>query len=167
MWYGNYSYLLFPMLPNDTLLDLLMRAKYNKGHKPRRKLSITLQKYLCRQILGALIYLHQIDIIIYGDVKPDNTMITHDYRLVLIDFGYSENVKKLIKHIIGTPAYRGPEVPDTIYDENEYYSIERAKLYALSCTFFTIMFQIPMFKDQDSSDDKDKRFTAKAFHDAY
>ena len=91
-------------------------------------------------------------------------MITHDYRLVLIDFGHSEKVKKLIKHRIGTPAYRGPEVPDETCDENEYYAVERAELYALGCTLFTIMFQNIPFKNEG---EKDKRFTSQAFHDAY
>ena len=164
MWFGNYSYLMFPMLPNDTLLALLMRANHNNGFRPRRKLSITLQKYLCRQLVEALIYLHQVDKMAHGDVKPDNTMITHDYRLVLIDFGHSEKVKKLIKHRIGTPAYRGPEVPDATCDESEYYAVERAELYALGCTLFTIMFQNIPFKNVG---EEDKRFTAQAFHDAY
>ena len=164
MWSGNYSYLMFPMLPNDTLLALLMRANHNNGFRPRRKLSITLQKYLCRQLVEALIYLHQVDKMAHGDVKPDNTMITHDYRLVLIDFGHSEKVKKLIKHRIGTPAYRGPEVPDETCDENEYYAVERAELYALGCTLFTIMFQNIPFKNEG---EKDKRFTAQAFQDTF
>jgi serine/threonine protein kinase len=141
MWSGNYSYLMFPMLPNDTLLALLMRANHNKGFRCRPKLNITLQKYLRRQLVEALIYLHQVDKIAHGNIKPDNTMITHDYRLVLIDFGHPEKVNQLIKHRIGTPAYRGPEVPGATCDESDYYAVERAKLYALGCTLFPIMFQ--------------------------
>lgn len=93
-------------------------------------------------------------------------MITHDYRLVLIDFGHSEKVKKLIKHTVGTPAYRAPEVPDATCDDNKFYAVERAELYALGCTLFTIMFQNSPFKNH-GDDKKDKRFTAKAFHDAF
>ena len=45
-------------------------------------------------------------------------------------------MKKLIKHKVGTDIYRGPEVTDI-----EFYSIERADLFALGCTLFTILFQ--------------------------
>ena len=58
----------------------------------------------------ALKYLHLADERAHGDVKPDNSMITEDFRVILIDLGHSEPIKKLIKHTIGTPAYRGPEV---------------------------------------------------------
>ena len=45
-------------------------------------------------------------------------------------------MNKLIKHRVGTEIYRGPEVSD-----REFYSIERADLFALGCTLFTILFQ--------------------------
>jgi len=147
------------MLPNDTLIELLMRANHDK-----RRLSIMLQRYLCRQLVEALIYLHQSDKIVHCDFKPDNIMTTHDYRLVLIDFGHSEKVKMLIKHTIGTSGYRAPEVPVKPCGKKEYYAVERAELYALGCTLFTIMFLITPFKNED---EEDNRFTAKAFHEAY
>jgi len=34
----------------------------------------------------------------HGDVKPDNSMITDDFRVVLIDFGHAKKVNELIKH---------------------------------------------------------------------
>ena len=79
----------------------------------------------------------------HGDVKPDNSMITDDFRVVLIDFGHAKKVNELIKHQVGTDAYRGPEVK-----AEEYFSIERADLYALGCTFFTIMFQDIPFNEK-------------------
>lgn len=136
MLYGNLSYIAFPLLAKGTLLDLLMRANYNNGCKPRRKLSLKLQKYLCRQVCKALVYLHRADETAHGDVKPDNSMITDDFRVILIDLGHAQPVKRLIKHQVGTPAYRGPEVVDGVF-----FSVERADVYALACTFCTIFFQ--------------------------
>ena len=137
MWSGDFSYILFPMLGNGTLLDLLMKANVQSEYVPRRKLSLRLQRYLCRQVVGALIYLHIADGIAHGDLKADNIMITDDFRLALIDFGHSDKLKVIHKACIGTPAYRPLEIKE---DESEFYSIERADLYTLGCTLFTIMF---------------------------
>ena len=79
----------------------------------------------------------------HGDVKPDNSMITDDFRVVLIDFGHSRKVNELIKHEVGTDVYRGPEVSD-----KDLYSIARADYFALGCTFFTIMFQDIPFNEK-------------------
>ena len=86
---GLYSYILMPKLSNDTLLSFLMRASHNNGSKPWRKLSIRLQQYLCRQACRAVQYLHTVDHIAHGDLKPDNIMFGEDFSLQLIDLGHA------------------------------------------------------------------------------
>lgn len=130
MWHGKYSYIMYPLLSNGSLLDFLLKAV-----KLRRRLSLDLQQYICKQICEALKYMHQVDLMAHGDIKGDNIMITDDYRMILIDLGMSEPVDKTLTDTTGTSSYNGPEING--YTE---YSIARSDLHALGVTFFTVMF---------------------------
>ncbi len=121
---------MYPLLKNGSLIDFLIKAI-----KLGRKLSLDLQRYICKQICVALLYMNQVDEMAHGDVKGDNVMITDDYRMILIDFGFSEPIEKRVKHFTGTPSYNGPEI-----DEINEYSVARADLHALGVTLFTVMF---------------------------
>ena len=77
-----------------------------------------------------------VDQMAHGDVKGDNIMITDDFRMILIDFGFSAPISKKVKDFTGTPSYNGPEIDEI----NEYY-IARSDLHALGVTLFTVMFQ--------------------------
>jgi serine/threonine protein kinase len=138
MWLGKYSYIMFPLLTNGSLVDFLI-----KGSNLGRMLSLDLQRYICKQICMALLYMSKVDLMAHGDIKGDNIMITDDYRMILIDLGFSEKKDKIIRHYTGTPVYNGPEI-----DEVNEYSIAKSDLHALGVTLFTIMFQdIPFGKD--------------------
>ena len=130
MWHGEYSYIMYPLLSNGSVLDFLIKAV-----KLGRRLSLDLQQYICKQICEALKYMHQVDLMAHGDIKGDNVMITDDYRMILIDFGFSEPVEETVQHFTGTPSYNGPEI-----NEINEYSIARSDLHALGVTLFTVMF---------------------------
>lgn len=63
-----------------------------------------------KQITLALLHMHHVDEMAHGDIKGDNIMFTDDFHLVLIDFGFSEQVTTVLKTFTGTPAYNGPEI---------------------------------------------------------
>lgn len=81
-------------------------------------------------------------------MKPDNLVLSDDYKLVAIDFGHTEKVSAKIAHTVGTRGYKGPEVVPY-----RPFSIERSDIYALSVTLFTIMFQDTPFTYDISPDD--------------
>lgn len=78
-------------------------------------------KFITRQILSALSYLHERKIM-HRDIKPENIMFTNDDDLVLKvgDFGLCEfsQKKAFLLSKCGTPGYLAPEVMiEEKYDE--------------------------------------------------
>ena len=62
------------------------------------------------QMAQLLNYLHNLTPpIIHCDIKPANIMVTHDNRLVLVDFGISKRQSQVLESSYLTPAYAAPE----------------------------------------------------------
>lgn len=71
-------------------------------------------KYLFKQLIDALIYLHSNDII-HCDVKPTNILVTADYQVKLIDLGMcydlsTQSSEGLTKNHFGTFLFNAPEL---------------------------------------------------------
>jgi len=111
-----------------------MRSNHNNGNGLCLKLSNNLQRYLSRQACNAIFILHTRDGLAHGDIKPDNIVVTDDYKLALIDLGYSENYLALVKGKTGTEDYRPKEV-----EANLPYRLAHADIYSLAVTLLVIM----------------------------
>jgi serine/threonine protein kinase len=99
----EYNYLLTTRHSKGSLLALLMRSNHNNGNGSWYKLSIKLQRYLARQVCSAIFYLHTQDQLAHGDIKPDNIVMTKDYKLALIDLGHTERHHASVQKWTGTP----------------------------------------------------------------
>ena len=63
------------------------------------------------QLAQILYYLHSLDTpIFHCDIKPSNIMVTHDNRLVLVDFGIAQRGGTADKASYATVAYAAPEL---------------------------------------------------------
>ncbi len=86
-----------------------------------------------KQIFDAVKYLHS-NRVIHRDIKPQNIIITRQFKAVLVDFGISKIIGSSNKthsaaHGIGSPGYAPPEQYSGGTDE-------RADVYALGATLY-------------------------------
>lgn len=95
-------YIIMELCSDGTFSSLLvkpLREKYTK--------------YYFNQILNALVALRTMNII-HRDIKPDNILITDDYKKIkLCDFGFSQiinNYREIDDVICGSPIYMIPKI---------------------------------------------------------
>ena len=73
-----------------------------------------LGKYLIKQVVKNLEFLHGHNGLAHLDLKPDNIIIKDDFTTALIDFGHSESVNQLMNNgNVGTLTYLPPEILNT------------------------------------------------------
>lgn len=79
--------------------------------RKRRRLKEDLAKYFFKQIIEALHYIHQKNIV-HRDIKLDNILLDHEGNVKICDFGVSKLVRpgELMTEQCGTPAYIAPEI---------------------------------------------------------
>ena len=79
--------------------------------KKRSKLTETIAKFIFKQIILALQYIHNHNIV-HRDIKLDNILIDLDNNIKICDFGVSKKIKKddVMVEQCGTPAYIAPEI---------------------------------------------------------
>eukprot|EP00118_Oscarella_pearsei_P028549 m.2447 g.2447 ORF g.2447 m.2447 type:complete len:889 (+) comp8663_c0_seq1:136-2802(+) len=83
-------------------------------NSPKGRLSERVTKYLIAQILSALRYLHNKNIV-HCDLKPENVLLANEEEMPLVkicDFGFSRIIHdhSFRNSVVGTPAYLAPEV---------------------------------------------------------
>lgn len=79
--------------------------------RKRTKLSEKIAKFIFKQIIEALNYIHSKGFI-HRDIKLDNILIDLNNKIKICDFGVSKQIKKgeIIYDQCGTPAYIAPEI---------------------------------------------------------
>jgi MAP/microtubule affinity-regulating kinase len=79
--------------------------------KKRSKLSEPMAKFIFKQIIEALDYIHSKGIV-HRDIKLDNILIDLQNNIKICDFGVSRQIKKgdVMHDQCGTPAYIAPEI---------------------------------------------------------
>jgi len=79
--------------------------------KKRSKLTEPISKFIFKQIIEALSYIHSKGIV-HRDIKLDNILIDLQNNIKICDFGVSRQIKKgdVMHDQCGTPAYIAPEI---------------------------------------------------------
>jgi eukaryotic-like serine/threonine-protein kinase len=133
---ADYYYFTMEFVDGRTVEDLIREA-------PRRQMEIGRAVDICIQVLRAINYYKDFDIV-HRDIKPSNVMITRGGLMKLGDFGFVKS--KLDKElgyegmVLGTPDYIAPEQAMG-KDDVDY----RADIYSLGATLYHMLTGRPMF----------------------
>ncbi|KAJ5176749.1 uncharacterized protein N7482_002626 [Penicillium canariense] len=131
--------------------DLFSFLRYKGG-----QLEDTTAAMIIRQILLALEYLHDRDIV-HRDVKPDNVLMTSleiGGRVVLTDFGCARLVNQSVQRmtsVVGTLEYCAPELHPT--NKNGY--TKAVDMWSLGCVTAVLLIGNTPFDDPCRSTSKD------------
>ena len=136
-------YLVSELIVGDTLDDMLFGDE-------RESLSRLTKLDISKKVSQSVAYLHcQRPVIIHRDIKPDNIMVSNDFRVVkLCDMGLSK--LKTMNTIMttlaggsaqpGTPAYQAPEV---LLQQNS--GNPKTDVWALCCTLVEVFCETPIW----------------------
>ncbi|VDM41899.1 unnamed protein product [Toxocara canis] len=96
-----------------------------------------------REIVAAVVYIHEVAGILHRDLKPGNILIGLKNRIKLADFGLAVRVSELprvSRALSGTPNYMSPEVLDGNGHSKE------SEAWALGCVFYCMLVGKPPFE---------------------
>ncbi|KAK9507817.1 hypothetical protein O3M35_007591 [Rhynocoris fuscipes] len=96
----DYLYMVLPFVEAGDLFILLRKFK---------KFNENLSQFYGAQVLLALEYLHNLNII-YRDMKPENILLERSGYIKLTDFGLSKKTDNRTYTMCGTPDYIAPEM---------------------------------------------------------
>ncbi|KAL3735280.1 hypothetical protein ACJRO7_024417 [Eucalyptus globulus] len=114
--------LVYEYIPNGTMADHLFGKSSSTGPIPWRiRLNMAIES------ADALAYLHKSDVI-HRDVKTNNILLDHSFRVKVADFGLSRLFPTDVTHVStapqGTPGYVDPEYYQCyqLTDKSDVYS---------------------------------------------
>jgi polo-like kinase 1 len=135
---GSYIYIIMELCSPMTLKELVKKRKFTEGEV----------RYYFLQVLSALVYLHDNNVI-HRDLKIGNMFLSNDYSILKLgDFGLSTKLDindPCASTIVGTPNYLAPEILT-----KKGYST-KGDIWALGCCLYAMYYGRPPF---DSSEVK-------------
>lgn len=124
----------------------------------RAPFKVKYAKSLFQQILEALEYMHDMNIV-HRDIKLSNFLMTRDGTLKVCDFGlarglYDENPDLVLTPLVVTLWYRAPEL---LLGETRYTT--SVDLWATGCIFYELITLKPLFPGKTEIDEINVIFT--------
>ena len=127
------AYFILDYQPNKTLNELI----------EKRQLSELEIKHYCLELLLAIEYLHERNII-HRDIKLSNVLLSERMEVRLCDFGLAiENGLEAQKNICGTPNYIAPELLEHKNGLNYSYEVD---IWAFGIILYTLYYHKTPFE---------------------
>lgn len=116
--------------------------------RKRKKLEEASAKYLFKQLIEGLGYLHSKNVL-HRDIKLDNILLDGKGMVKIADFGVSKQVRtgEIMREQCGTPAYIAPEI---IRDRG--YSGFKADLWSAGVVLYAMLYGTVPFKANNMQD---------------
>jgi serine/threonine protein kinase len=136
---SDWMYLVFPIFPISLEKYFAIKRKNNSQLSPR-----VIHK-LVKQLFKSLAYIHGRNLI-HRDIKPANILLTHEAKLIIIDFGISTTVEAVKNHTdtlkANTLWYRPVEV---LLGQTDYS--QSVDIWAAACCIVEMFDKIPLFPE--------------------
>jgi serine/threonine protein kinase len=116
-----------------------------QGIKPNNELS----EYLFKQMIMIVHTLHTVCGMAHLDIKPDNFVLTHDFKLALIDFCHSDHIDTTQRITTGTSLYQPPELRFFVekgLESKLNYQAKAADIWSLGINLFIAMGYRPPYQ---------------------
>jgi len=129
------------------ILELGERGAMMELLQTQKRLPVKMARFFFRQIVNGLAVLHQNNIA-HRDIKLENFILTKEYNLKLIDFGFSCEINNsnkepiLYTKILGSESYMSPEM----LFERKYFA-DKSDIYSLGVVLFCMLVgQLPFMR---------------------
>ena len=149
---GPVEYGLFEYLKNGELQNYVFLLKKKFPEEISRKIFF--------DILMAVEICHESGIS-HGDIKLSNIMLSSNFNLKLIDFGFSKNIKDgLISEITGSRFYNAPEM---FSSATKGYVGTLSDIFSLGVVLFVLVMGFYPFDKRNITDSRYKFISKKDF----
>lgn len=105
-----------------------------------------------RQIANGIKFLHDHKVA-HRDVKPENFLLTDNYKKVLItDFGFAANSMTseiMRKTLLGTPDYQAPEMLTLPPTQDQIYDAKKVDMWALGVSLYQMLHNSLPYPEMD------------------
>lgn len=128
-------------------IDGMTLEDYVNMHKQSGQvISYNVIQHIFNQILSAIGYAHQKDII-HLDIKPGNILLEGNLKVKVVDFGISKSLKELSPtHRVGTPIYMSPE--QVLMEKLD----KTTDIYAIGLTMLTTLLGESIYRNMRTED---------------
>ena len=165
--YSIYSYKLFNDFNGDdtiryAIFEYLHNGElYNYVLKIKRKLPEDISRKLFYDLIKAVETCHKCGII-HGDIKLENILLSSNFNIKLIDFGFAKRIDEgLVSSLMGTKGYAAPECFTSSIME---YEGVPSDIFSLGVVLFLLVMGFYPFEKPNYTDNRYKYIMKKDFN---
>lgn len=164
--YSIFSYKLFNHFNGDDTIRYAIFEYLHNGElfnyvlKLKRRLPEDISRKLFYDLIKAVETCHKCGII-HGDIKLENILLSSNFNIKLIDFGFAKRIDEGVSSLIGTKFYAAPECYTS--SVMEYYGVP-SDIFSLGVVLFVLVMGFYPFEKPNCTDNRYKLIMKKDFN---